>query len=139
MDIWHYDRLTGALLGQGVADPNPREAGEFLVPAYATPIRRPFVPPGCIAVFDGGLAARGSWQIELRAIDDLRKRLAPQLAQLARDIDAYCRNASSDRATAMRLVLESAEATIRQATDSEELRAEARALLQDVLGPRGAN
>lgn len=33
MDIWHYDRLTGALLDRGIADPNPREAGEFLMPA----------------------------------------------------------------------------------------------------------
>lgn len=139
MDIWHYDGLTGALLGPGVADPNPHKAGEFLIPAYATQIRPPFVPPGCIAIFDGVLVAKGSWRVELRAIDDLRQRLAPQLTHLANEVDAYCRNAGSDQATAMSLVLEAAEATIMRATDSEELRAEVLALLQDVLGPRCAN
>jgi hypothetical protein len=39
MDIWDYDRKTGVLLGRSAADPNPQEAGAWLIPAWATTIR----------------------------------------------------------------------------------------------------
>ena len=65
MDIWDYDRRTGVLLGRGIADPNPENPGAWLIPAYATTIRPPFVPDGCVAIFDGGLSAIGEWRIEL--------------------------------------------------------------------------
>ena len=67
MDIWDYDRRTGVLLGRGAADPNPEKPGAWLIPAYATTIRPPVVPDGCVAIFDGGLSAIGEWRIELIA------------------------------------------------------------------------
>ena len=67
MDIWDYDRKTGALLGRSAADPNPEEPGVWLIPAYATTIRPPAVPEGCLAIFNGGLSAVGEWRIELAA------------------------------------------------------------------------
>ena len=67
MDIWDYDRQTGMLLGRSAADPNPEEPGAWLIPAYATTIRPPTVPEGCVAIFNGGLSAVGEWRIELAA------------------------------------------------------------------------
>ncbi|MFZ2155663.1 MAG: hypothetical protein WAV72_06025 [Bradyrhizobium sp.] len=65
MDIWDYDHKTGALLGRSAADPSPEEPGAWLIPAYATTIRPPSVPEGCVAIFNGGLSAVGEWRIEL--------------------------------------------------------------------------
>jgi hypothetical protein len=65
MDVWDYDRKTGVLLGRSAADPNPEEPGAWLIPAYATTIRPPPVPEGCVAIFNGGLSAEGEWRIEL--------------------------------------------------------------------------
>jgi hypothetical protein len=65
MDIWDYDRKTGVLLGRSAADPNPEEPGKWLLPAFATTIRPPHVPEGCVAIFSGGLNAVGEWRIEL--------------------------------------------------------------------------
>jgi hypothetical protein len=36
MQIWNYHPITGELLGPGVADPNPMEPGEWIMPAHAT-------------------------------------------------------------------------------------------------------
>lgn len=38
MKIYHYDSSTGAFVGTSKADPNPRRAGSFLIPAFATEI-----------------------------------------------------------------------------------------------------
>jgi hypothetical protein len=38
MKIFHYHPETGALLGEGKADPSPLEPGKWLVPAHATAI-----------------------------------------------------------------------------------------------------
>lgn len=139
MDIWDYDRVTGALLGQGAADEDPERNGGWLLPAFATTIRPPFVPAGCVAIFDGGLSGQGSWRIELKAVDDIRQRLSPELALLVTSIDEICRRADLDHAIATRLVVDAAEATIGRVSDSEELRAEAGALLQEVLGAQRVN
>lgn len=64
MEIWHYDRRTGAFVEMGLADPDPLNKGSWLIPAYATNIRPPYVPPGCIAIFNGGWRAEGEWRIE---------------------------------------------------------------------------
>lgn len=53
MDIWHYDRVTGELLGQGTADPNPVDEGEWLHPAFSTPTAPPERLEGCAVVFAG--------------------------------------------------------------------------------------
>jgi hypothetical protein len=65
MEIWDYDRRTGVLIGRSFADPCPIEKGAWHIPAFATTKRPPIVPPGCIAVFDGGLSAVGDWRIEM--------------------------------------------------------------------------
>lgn len=138
MDIWHYDRVTGALLGQGAADEDPERNGGWLLPAFATTIRPPFVPAGCVTIFDGGLSGKGAWRIELKAVNDIRQRLVPQIAHLTSVIDNCCRNADLDRETATRLVLEAAAVTVAQ-LDDEGLRAEAIALMEDMLATQWAN
>ncbi|MGY4414886.1 hypothetical protein ACVWW4_006622 [Bradyrhizobium sp. LB7.1] len=138
MDIWDYDRSSGALLGQSVADPDPEREGNWLIPAYATTIRPPFVPPGCVAIFDGGLSGKGAWRIELKAVDDIRHRLAPQIAHLAIVIDECCRDADLDCETATRTVLEAAKETV-EWLDTQGVRADAIAILEDMLGSRRPN
>lgn len=59
MDIWNYHPTTGELIGPGVADPNPVELGEWLLPAHATPIEPPAPDEGHIAVFSGS-----GWSVE---------------------------------------------------------------------------
>jgi hypothetical protein len=43
MKIYHYDSSTGAFAGTSEADPNPRRAGLFLIPAFATEVAPPSV------------------------------------------------------------------------------------------------
>lgn len=43
MDIYHYHSLTGEYLGKGVADPNPLEEGNWLMPANST-VMEPLPP-----------------------------------------------------------------------------------------------
>lgn len=54
MDIWHYHPEDGSLLGQGKADPDPMQAGHWLLPAWSTTIAPPAVGPDERAHFDGG-------------------------------------------------------------------------------------
>lgn len=53
MDIWHYHPGDGQLLGQGRADPNPVEPGNWLLPAWATTIAPPPIDAGERAHFNG--------------------------------------------------------------------------------------
>lgn len=46
MKIWNYDPATGELLGVGSADPDPRVAGEWILPAHATAIAPGDTQPG---------------------------------------------------------------------------------------------
>lgn len=41
MKIFHYQENTGELIGEGVADHDPLEAGCWLVPAHATNVAPP--------------------------------------------------------------------------------------------------
>lgn len=137
MDIWDYDRATGVLLGQSTADPDPEREGEWLIPAYATTARPPFVPPGCVAVFDGGLAGQGEWRLELKAVDP-RYVALPEYATLARLIGAYIKSPGIDHDTAKQRTLAVAEllnSTIEQQTDLE-LRADMQALYAPLLAQR---
>jgi len=58
MDIYHYDRLTGVLTGQSVADLDPIE-GKPLVPAHATATKPPVKKAGHALVFH---AAKATWR-----------------------------------------------------------------------------
>jgi hypothetical protein len=59
MNIYHYHPETGALLGEGIADPSPLEPGKWLVPAYATTVTPLIAEDGKQAVW-----ANGAWQIQ---------------------------------------------------------------------------
>ena len=54
MDIYHYSRVTGELLGKGKADPDPLDKGNWLVPANATKVEPPNPVSGLVTRFDGG-------------------------------------------------------------------------------------
>lgn len=58
--IYHYNEITGVLLGADVARESPMEPGIFLVPAHATEIEPPAAPSGELAVFD---VATGAWSL----------------------------------------------------------------------------
>jgi hypothetical protein len=53
MKIWNYHPITGELLGVGVADPNPIEEGQWLVPAHATTVAPPAPQAGFAETFIG--------------------------------------------------------------------------------------
>lgn len=72
MKIYHYREpvidssivpvpVTGEYLGSGFADPDPREEGSWIIPAYATTVEPPTIPDGKIAVWSGS-----SWSLEVR-------------------------------------------------------------------------
>jgi hypothetical protein len=65
MQVFNYHRITGEFLSAEEADPSPMEPGVWLIPAYATTERPPFIPNGCVALFNGGGRAVGEWRIEL--------------------------------------------------------------------------
>lgn len=60
MDIWNYHPITGELIGSGVADPNPEEPGNWLLPAHSTATAPPERQAGQAIVFAGS-----SWSIVL--------------------------------------------------------------------------
>lgn len=41
MNIWHINEITGELLAAGLADPDPMQAGSWLIPAHATNVEPP--------------------------------------------------------------------------------------------------
>ena len=53
MQIWNYDPVTGELLGPGLADPNPVEEGQWIIPAHATTIAPPAAQAGFAETFNG--------------------------------------------------------------------------------------
>lgn len=55
MNIYHYDRETGELLGIGQADESPEEPGVFLIPGHATAITPPAVVDGYTRCFIDGV------------------------------------------------------------------------------------
>ncbi|UXC37198.1 tail fiber assembly protein [Cupriavidus gilardii] len=51
MDIYNYHPITGEYLSAGVADENPLDANDPIVPGFATPVRPPAIPDGMAAVY----------------------------------------------------------------------------------------
>lgn len=60
MKIYNYDRQTGVFLGASVAEPNPMEPGNFLVPAFSTAIAPPAAVGNEKATFN---AVKGRWAV----------------------------------------------------------------------------
>jgi hypothetical protein len=132
MEIWNYDRKTGVLLGPGTANPNPVEPGRWLIPAYATTIRPPHVPEGCVAIFNGGLSAVGEWRIELCKAE-LYGVVAKELAAVSGLINTYIED-REDREGARSDVMRVAEAVIdRDAAGDKSLRDEAKILVRNLI------
>lgn len=52
MKIYNYDKFTGFYINESLADPNPLEPGNWLVPAYATTIKPPPFQEGKNIRFD---------------------------------------------------------------------------------------
>ncbi|MDO8771931.1 MAG: hypothetical protein Q7K57_25100 [Burkholderiaceae bacterium] len=59
MNIYHFHPYTGAYLGQGMADADPLEPGNWLHPAHSTLIAPPAVGAGFFARF-----VDGAWLVE---------------------------------------------------------------------------
>ena len=57
MQIYTFDKITGEFLAEEIADENPLEKDEFLIPANATSIAPPAASLNEIAVFDGSVWA----------------------------------------------------------------------------------
>lgn len=53
LKIYHYDPRTGDLLGEGKADPDPLDKGNWLIPAHATSIEPPAAAKDKVTRFDG--------------------------------------------------------------------------------------
>ena len=53
MDIYHYSSQTGEFLGQGLADPDPMNEGEFLHPAFSTTTAPPEAEEGKARTWTG--------------------------------------------------------------------------------------
>lgn len=58
MEIYNYHRETGEFISATQARPNPEDAGQFLIPAFATQIRPPAIKDKEAAVFNGSV-----WQV----------------------------------------------------------------------------
>lgn len=54
MDIYHYHPTTGRYIAPGKADPDQLTVGEWLVPAFATPVEPPPEVAGMFAAFIEG-------------------------------------------------------------------------------------
>lgn len=57
MDIYNFNPETGVFLGKSQADPDPLDAGNFLLPAFSTSIE----PPDDVAGFDR-VFSEGEWR-----------------------------------------------------------------------------
>ena len=72
MKIYHYDSSTGAFTGTSEADPNPRRAGSFLIPAFATEVAPPNISEKQFASWNGS-----EWELkdipEPEPIEELEK------------------------------------------------------------------
>lgn len=54
MKIFHFNELTGELIGEGIADADPLDEGNWLIPAHATNVKPPDVVEGSTRHFIAG-------------------------------------------------------------------------------------
>jgi hypothetical protein len=55
MIVYNYDSVTGEYLSSSLADANPLEPGQFLIPAFATEVAPPLPADGHRAIFSSGV------------------------------------------------------------------------------------
>lgn len=72
MQIYNFHPISFALIGTGLADPDPLNEGGWLVPAFATGIDPPQVPEGQRAIFD---INEQQWRLE--AIPESEPEVTP--------------------------------------------------------------
>lgn len=90
--IHHFDARTGQYQGSGLAEPCQVNAGEFLLPAFATCIEPPAtVPAGQAAFFDAEL---GVWALRPLGVEPPARpapelSLPERLALLAASVDRH--------------------------------------------------
>lgn len=90
MQIWHYDRVTGELLGAGIADPNPVESGEWLLPAHSTATAPPAPQTGTAHVFAGAAwSSVADHRGETWWLADAKDNTAPQIVTALGDPTAF--------------------------------------------------
>ena len=144
MEIWHYSRETGELLSRDIADPDPIDGGKCLLPAYATPIRPPYVPPGCVAIFNGGLSGVGHWRIEL----DVKQLAGLEMrgcAEFAAQVNSYV-SSREDHGKARDVIMRVAEEVIESVVapdlseaEQQAVKDHARSLARAIIYGRGEN
>lgn len=67
MKVYNYERKTGVYTSTSDADPDPMHPGEYLTPAYSTPIEPPAPVAGMVRVFD---RLTDRWSIAAAPADD---------------------------------------------------------------------
>jgi len=138
MEIWNYDRKTGVLLGPSAANPCQVQPGAWLIPAYATTIRPPTVPEGCVAIFNGGLSAVGEWRIELCKAD-LGGVLAKECAPLSALINSYIEDREHHDKARSAIMRVAEDVIDRAAAGDRALRDEAKLLVRTLIYGKSVN
>lgn len=85
MKIYHYHPQTGAYLGEGVADADPLQPGQWLLPAHATADAPPAVFPGHVLAFEAGYWVQQAVSVvaqEVPPTPDPRAQMLMQIAAL---------------------------------------------------------
>jgi hypothetical protein len=138
MDIWDYDRRTGRLLGSSVADPNPEDPGGWLIPAYATTIRPPVAPEGCVAMFNGGLSAVGEWRIEMLDFSGASVKERAAISLISAFVSSRVEDCE-DRDKALADVTQVIEDRIDRMSDEKAVRDYAKSVVQTLIYGKSVN
>lgn len=83
MKIYHYEASSGFYLGEGLADPDPMEEGNWLIPAHATSVEPIEVPEGSLAKFNGT-----SWEEFIIPEEPVEPEPIPTVDELIRSAPA---------------------------------------------------
>lgn len=77
MKIFHYHEITGELLCEGVADADPLDIGNWLIPAHATNVQPPELVEGSSRHF-----VAGGWEyreIPLQVVEPIAETATPAI------------------------------------------------------------
>ena len=82
LKIYHFDPRTGELLGQGEADPDPLDKGNWLIPAHATSIEPPAAAKDKATRFDGAKWVQDGGAIVVDPAPESKPETVDPLAKL---------------------------------------------------------